>query len=55
MLKSILRKNDSNVKFEIKDKVKLELLVELASLDKFQKELFTLAKTESGSATLYGY
>ncbi len=39
---------------EEKDRVKLEIIVEPGSIDKFQKELYNLAETESGIATLYG-
>lgn len=37
---------------EEKDKLKLELIVEPNAIDKFQKELVNLARTEQGSAEL---
>jgi len=39
---------------EEKDKIKLEIIVEPSAIDIFQKELYQMAKTESGKATLYG-
>lgn len=49
---------ESNVSTEYrkeeKDKLKLEIIVEPNQIDIFQKELYQLAKTESGKATLYG-
>lgn len=39
---------------EEKSKLKLELIVEPAAIDNFQKELFTLAKNEEGKAVLFG-
>jgi len=40
---------------EEKDKVFLEILVEPASIDRFQKDLFDLANKEEGQAILLGY
>lgn len=40
---------------EEKAKVKLELIVEPAAIDNFQKELIQLAINEKGMATLYGH
>lgn len=37
-----------------KDKLKMELIVEPNAIDTFQKELLTMAKTESGTAELIG-
>lgn len=37
-----------------KDKLKLELIVEPSAIDRFQKELITLARTEIGIAELTG-
>ncbi|WP_199756958.1 hypothetical protein [Pedobacter sp. KBW06] len=39
---------------EEKDKLKLEIIMEPAAIDRFQKELLQLAKKEEGIATLYG-
>ncbi|WP_342331655.1 hypothetical protein [Pedobacter sp. FW305-3-2-15-E-R2A2] len=39
---------------EEKDKLKLEIIVEPAAIDRFQKELLQLAEKEEGIATLYG-
>jgi hypothetical protein len=39
---------------EEKDKLSLEILVDLNSIDNFQKELWVLATNEEGIATLYG-
>jgi hypothetical protein len=39
---------------EEKDKLKLEIIVEPAAIDYFQKELLRLAEKEEGTATLYG-
>lgn len=39
---------------EEKSKLKLEIIVEPSAIDKFQKELTTLAKNQDGKATLYG-
>lgn len=39
---------------EEKNKLKLEIIVELSAIDKFQKALYHLAKSEEGSAILYG-
>ena len=39
---------------EEKDKLKLEIIVEPSAIDRFQKELYDLAKNEEGSAILYG-
>lgn len=44
----------SDFRSEGKNKVKLEIMVELAAIDRFQKELSHLAKNEEGSAILYG-
>lgn len=47
--------NTSSENFqEEKDNVKLEIIVEPSAIDNFQKELFTLAKNEDGTAILYG-
>lgn len=40
---------------EEKDKITLEIKVEPASIDRFQKELLDLAKNESGQAILLGH
>lgn len=49
---------EKNVSFqhrqEGKDKIKLEIIVEPNAIDNFQKQLYTLAKTEEGFAILYG-
>lgn len=39
---------------EEKNKLKLEIIVEPAAIDRFQKELLRLAEKEEGTATLYG-
>jgi hypothetical protein len=39
---------------EEKDKIKLEIFVEPSAIDTFQKQLFTLAENEEGTAILYG-
>lgn len=39
---------------EEKDKLKLEIIVEPSSIDRFQKELIYLAKNQSCKAILYG-
>jgi len=49
---------ESNVATEFrqeeKNKLKLEIIVEPSAIDNFRKELVELAKTEEGSARLYG-
>ena len=39
---------------EEKNKLKLEIIVVPSAIDRFQKELYHLAKNEEGSAILYG-
>ena len=39
---------------EEKNKLKLEIIVEPSAIDRFQKELYHLAKNEEGTAILYG-
>lgn len=39
---------------EEKNKVKLEIIVEPSAIDNFQRELYSLAVKEEGSAILYG-
>jgi hypothetical protein len=39
---------------EERDKMRLEIIIEPNQLDIFQRELYELAKTEDGKATLYG-
>lgn len=39
---------------EEKDKLKLEIIVELSAIDNFRKALFNLAKNEDGIAILFG-
>ena len=50
-----LEENVSTVyRKEEKNKLKLEIIVEPAAIDRFQKELLQLAEKEEGIATLYG-
>lgn len=53
-VKITMEKNSSSKRANEKDKVELELLVEPSSIDQFQKELIHLAKSQEGTATLYG-
>jgi hypothetical protein len=47
-------KSANNYRKEEKNKVKLEIKVEPNAIDRFQKELFRLAKNKEGTAILFG-
>ena len=49
-----IEKNVSTDREEEKDKLKLEIIVEICAIDNFQKELTLMAKNKDGTATLYG-
>jgi hypothetical protein len=51
---SLESKSANNYRKEEKNKVKLEIRVEPSAIDRFQKELFHLAKNQEGSAILFG-
>jgi len=51
---SIEKNVSTEYREEEKDKLKLEIIIEPSAIDRFQKELFNMAKNETGKSILYG-